>query len=293
MITLNNLKNTHRPKKNVVRVGRGIGSGRGKTCCRGGKGDSARQGFKMREGNEGGQKPLYRKLPRRGFCNERFRDEILAINLSTIETWFESGDVVNLETLKIKGFGHRRVSGLKILGDGELKKKVIIEAHTFSKSAREKIEKNSISFKELELKVKVQGLMRIFSVSELRKKIVFTIVMLILCRIGAFIPVPGINGGMVANLFRQATGGGQNLFQLMDVFSGGAFAQMTVIALGVMPYISASIIMQLVMALVPSLQREIKENPEMGKRKMGKWIRLFTVLLAVFQSALLQDMLWA
>lgn len=130
------------------------------------------------------------------------------------------------------------------------------------------------------------GLMRIFSVAELRKKIVFTIIMLILCRIGAFIPVPGINGAAAADMFRQATGGGQNLFQLMDVFSGGAFAQMTVIALGVMPYISASIIMQLVMALVPSMQREIKESPEIGKRKLGKWTRGFTVLLAIFQAGL-------
>ena len=72
----------------------------------------------------------------------------------------------------------------------------------------------------------------------------------------------------------------------MDVFSGGAFAQMTIIALGVMPYISASIIMQLVMALLPSLQREIKENPDAGRRKLGKFIRLLTVLLASFQAAL-------
>ena len=89
---------------------------------------------------------------------------------------------------------------------------------------------------------------------------------------------------------RNATGGGQNLFQLMDVFSGGAFAQMTIIALGVMPYISASIIMQLVVALVPSMQREIRENPDVGRRKMGKWIRMLTVALAFFQSGLFANM---
>jgi len=110
--------------------------------------------------------------------------------------------------------------------------------------------------------------------------------MLIACRIGAYIPVPGINGDAAVELFRYATGGGQNLFQLMDVFSGGAFAQMTVIALGVMPYISASIIMQLVVAVVPSMQREIKENSEAGKRKLSKWIRLVTLVLAFFQSGL-------
>ena len=132
----------------------------------------------------------------------------------------------------------------------------------------------------------IEAIKRILSVPELKAKIFFTLLMLGACRIGAYIPVPGINGDAAVELFRNATGGGQNLFQLMDVFSGGAFAQMTVIALGVMPYISASIIMQLLMALVPSLQREIRENPDQGRRKMGKWIRMLTVLLAIFQSGL-------
>lgn len=132
----------------------------------------------------------------------------------------------------------------------------------------------------------IEAIRRILSVPELKAKIVFTLMMLIACRIGAYIPVPGINGDAAVELFRNATGGGQNLFQLMDVFSGGAFAQMTVIALGVMPYISASIIMQLLMALVPSLQREIKENPDVGRRKLGKWTRMLTVLLAFFQAGL-------
>ncbi len=132
----------------------------------------------------------------------------------------------------------------------------------------------------------IAGIRRIFSVPELKQKIVFTVLMLIACRIGAHIPVPGINGDAAVELFRQATGGRQNLFQLMDVFSGGAFAQMTVVALGVMPYISASIIMQLLVALIPSLQREMKENPEVGKRKLGKWTRTMTLVLAFFQAGL-------
>ena len=131
-----------------------------------------------------------------------------------------------------------------------------------------------------------EGVRRILSVPELKKKIVFTLLLLVACRVGAYIPVPGIDGDKVAELFRQATGGSQNLFQLMDVFSGGAFAQMTVIALGVMPYISASIIMQLLTALIPSLQREVKENGDQGKRKLGRWIRFLTVGLALFQAGL-------
>jgi preprotein translocase subunit SecY len=132
----------------------------------------------------------------------------------------------------------------------------------------------------------ISAITRILSVDELRKKIGFTLLMLVLCRLGAYVPVPGINGDLAVELFRKATGGTQNLFQLMDVFSGGAFAQMTIIALGVMPYITASIIMQLMMALIPSLQREVKENPEVGKRKLGKWIRILTVCLASFQAAI-------
>lgn len=131
-----------------------------------------------------------------------------------------------------------------------------------------------------------EGIKRIFSVPDLKAKIFFTLIVLAVCRVGAYVPVPGINGAVTIELFRSVSGGGQNLFQLMDVFSGGAFAQMTVFALGVMPYISASIIMQLLMALVPSLQREIKENSDAGKRKLSKWIRLVTVGLAFFQAGL-------
>jgi preprotein translocase subunit SecY len=129
-------------------------------------------------------------------------------------------------------------------------------------------------------------LKHIFSLQDLKSKILFTLFMLVLCRIGAYVTVPGINGEEAVRVFRSAVGGGQNLFQLVDMFSGGAFAQMTVIALGVMPYITASIVLQLLMALVPSLQRDMRENPEIGKKKVGKWTRILTVFLALFQSAM-------
>ena len=132
----------------------------------------------------------------------------------------------------------------------------------------------------------VEAIRRIFSIPELRLKIVTTALLLALCRIGAYIPVPGINGDVAVRLFQFASGGGQNLFQLFDIFSGGAFAKMTVLALGVVPYISASIIMQLLIALVPTLQREIRESPDQGKRKLSKWTRMATLVLAFFQSAL-------
>lgn len=132
----------------------------------------------------------------------------------------------------------------------------------------------------------IGAIQRIFSIPELKQKIMFTLMLLVACRVGAYIPVPGINSDLAVEMFKSATGGTQNLFQLMDVFSGGAFANMTVTALGVMPYISASIIMQLLVALIPSFQREMKENPEVGKKKMGKWTRIFTLGLSFFQAGI-------
>lgn len=150
MTTLSKLANTHRPRQKIQRVGRGVGSKRGKTCCRGFKGDSARRGSKSRFGYEGGQLPLYRKLPIRGFSNERFRGEIYAINLRLIEQLFQDGETVNLQTLREKGYAPRAPSGgLKILSSGEITKKVTIEAHAFSKGTVAKLEKAGISFKQI------------------------------------------------------------------------------------------------------------------------------------------------
>src|SRR5580700_4277190 len=132
----------------------------------------------------------------------------------------------------------------------------------------------------------IEAIRRVFSIPELRIKIYYTIALLVVCRIGAYISVPGINADVAISLFKYATGGGQNLFQLVDIFSGGAFAKMTVLALGVMPYISASIIMQLLVALIPSFQRDIRESPDQGRRKLSKWTRLATLVLALFQSCL-------
>lgn len=132
----------------------------------------------------------------------------------------------------------------------------------------------------------LDAIKRIFSIEDLRNKILFTLLLLLACRVGAHVPVPGVNPEEVFNLFKFASRGGQNLFQLVDLFSGGAFAQMTIVALGVMPYISASIILQLLIAIVPSLQREVRENPEAGKRKIANWTRWLTLALAMFQACL-------
>jgi preprotein translocase subunit SecY len=132
----------------------------------------------------------------------------------------------------------------------------------------------------------LETIKRIFQIPELKQKILFTLFMLAIYRVGGFIPVPGINGEVALSYFRHATGGGQNLFQLVDIFSGGAFSHMTVFALGVVPYISASIILQLLVALIPSLQREVRENPEYGRRKINRWTRFGALILSFIQSSL-------
>ena len=150
MLTLSALKNTHRPKKNVQRVGRGNGSKRGKTCCRGSKGDKARSGYKRRYGREGGQLPLYRKLPTRGFTNAKFKTKIFTLNLSDIQDLFDDGDKVNMDVLLYRKIATPvYAGGLKILSMGELTKKVEIEAVAISAQAQEKLKMNNISFKIL------------------------------------------------------------------------------------------------------------------------------------------------
>ena len=123
-----------------------MGSKRGKTCCRGTKGAGARSGWKSRDRYEGGQLPLYRRLPVRGFSRARFQKRLDSVNLSTIELAFSDGEKVNLATLQEKGFLKGALHGLKILGDGALTKKVEIEANAFSASAKEKLESAGITY---------------------------------------------------------------------------------------------------------------------------------------------------
>lgn len=145
MITLSSLKNTTRPRKKIQRVGRGIGSGRGKTCCRGVKGDKARSGYKRRYGQEGGQMPLYKKLPIRGFSNTRFRTDVRGINFALIERLYKNGETVNKETLIEKGILNRRsAKAFKILGGGKLQKKVKFDVALLSEAARKELQDRSL-----------------------------------------------------------------------------------------------------------------------------------------------------
>jgi len=125
-------------RKRRKRVGRGAGSGHGQTSCRGDKGQKARSGPKLRPWFEGGQMPLTRRLPKRGFTNT-FRRTYALVNVRTLEKRFEAGSEVTPQVLLERGVIAALRDGVKVLGDGDLKKALTVQAHRFSKSAAEKI----------------------------------------------------------------------------------------------------------------------------------------------------------
>ncbi|MCE5268022.1 MAG: 50S ribosomal protein L15 [Planctomycetaceae bacterium] len=138
-----NLNDVHRGiqrNKSRKRVGRGIGSGHGKTATRGHKGQGSRSGSSTSPIFEGGQMPLVRRIPKRGFTN-RWAETIAIINLDSMEKYFQSGEEVSPESLRGKGLLKGSFDLVKVLGDGDLTKALKISAHKFSRSATEKIEK--------------------------------------------------------------------------------------------------------------------------------------------------------
>lgn len=126
-------------KKAVKRIGRGAGSGQGKTAGKGHKGAKARSGYSRGAGFEGGQMPLQRRVPKRGF-NNIFRTEYAVVNLSSLEERFESGAVVDAESLKACGLIKKELDGIKVLGKGEITKALTVKVAAVSESAKTKIE---------------------------------------------------------------------------------------------------------------------------------------------------------
>jgi large subunit ribosomal protein L15 len=131
------MKNRHPEKRKRKRVGRGTGSGHGKTSCRGGKGQTARSGGKVRPGFEGGQNPFYRRLPKRGFNNAEFTHRYQAVNVADFEK-IPTADITP-EVMVKEGLSKRDFP-IKILATGEVKKAYRVKAHKFSESAKKKIE---------------------------------------------------------------------------------------------------------------------------------------------------------
>lgn len=137
---LHNLQPRPGAKHRVKRLGQGESSGRGKTSGRGGKGQSARSGSSIRIGFEGGQMPLARRMPKRGFNNARFRTAYVPVNLAELNE-FEEGAVVDATALRSIGLVNGTLLAIKILGDGELEKRLHVKAAAFSTKARAAIEK--------------------------------------------------------------------------------------------------------------------------------------------------------
>lgn len=144
-MTLSTLKNTDRPKRPRKLLGRGPGSGKGKTSGRGHKGQGARSGYKVRYGTCGGGVPLHKRVPTRGFSNVRFARKLDIVNLDQIEGMYVDGEIVSLETLRDKSFISGKSYGVKILAKGNLTKKVEIKVESLSAQAKQKLEKAGIS----------------------------------------------------------------------------------------------------------------------------------------------------
>jgi large subunit ribosomal protein L15 len=137
-MSLNNLRPPRGARRNRKRVGRGPGSGHGKTASRGSKGAKSRSGFRFKRGFEGGQMPLHRRVPKRGFHNP-FRVEYAVVNLDTLAEVFEAGSSVTPELLRERGLVRQAHAPVKVLGRGEISKQLTVHAHKFSGSAAEKI----------------------------------------------------------------------------------------------------------------------------------------------------------
>jgi len=143
-VSLSNLGPPKGSRKKKVRVGRGMGSKLGKTAGAGNKGQKSRRGYSRRRGFEGGQMPLHRRIPKRGFHNP-FGVSYSVVNLEELNV-FPAGETVTPDLLRAHGFIRRATDPIKVLGDGELKTKLTIQAHAFSESAKEKITKAGGSF---------------------------------------------------------------------------------------------------------------------------------------------------
>ncbi len=135
---LSDLKPARGAKQTRKRVGRGPGSGNGKTAGRGHKGAQSRSGYSYKRGFEGGQMPLHRRLPKRGF-NNLFRTEYAVVNLDQLESRFDQGATVSPDTLRDAGLVHSKRLPIKVLGRGEITKALFVQAHKFSGKAAEKL----------------------------------------------------------------------------------------------------------------------------------------------------------
>ena len=295
-VGLHNLKPAKGSRKARKRLGRGHGTGFGKTSGRGHKGAGARSGSKRKPGYEGGQNPIHMRMGKLRGPNkkmsmpfENFRTRTQPVNVSDLEKRFKAGDEVTPESLREKGLATRK-HPVKVLGSGEISAKLTVKAHAFSATAREKIEAAggilrgagaSGGPRPRRPRIVLQTILNAFSVQDIRKKLLFTAAILALYRLGAYIPSPGVDAGTIKDIESNFTG--SNVLGFLNLFSGGSLSRLSLFALGIMPYITASIILQLLTVVVPSLERLQKEG-EVGQQKITQYTRYLTVALAFAQS---------
>jgi len=153
VLKLSNLRPAEGSRRRKRRIGRGTGSGRGKTAGKGHKGQKSRSGYSRRRGFEGGQMPLIRRIPKRGFTNAPFRTRYAEVNVSRLGD-LEAGTEVTPELLKERRIVRSFLDGVKILGDGDLGVALTVRAHKFTRSAREKIEGAGGKAVEIEVREK-------------------------------------------------------------------------------------------------------------------------------------------
>ena len=277
-MNLNNLRPAEGSVKTRKRIGRGAGSGLGGTSTRGHKGAKSRSGYSKKIGFEGGQMPLQRRVPKFGFKNIN-RVEYKAINLDTIQKLAEAKNLSKVSVNDLIEAGFISSNQLvKVLGNGSLTTKLDVEANAFSKSAVAAIE--AVGGNAVKLRKSIETLKNIWNIEDLRQRILITILFVAIYRFGSYVVLPGINPDMLSKLHEQTSEG---LLALLNMFSGGAFSNASIFALGIMPYISASIVIQLLAIAVPYFQKLQREG-ESGRRKINQYTRILTIFILIFQA---------
>ena len=260
-------------KHSRKRVGRGPGSGLGKTAGRGEKGQKSRTGYSSRPGFEGGQMPLVRRVPKRGFTNI-FKTEYAVINLSQLAEL--DGDVTP-EVLAERGLV-RSGTQVKVLGDGEIGKALTRRRRQVQQVGPREDRGGGRPLRGAP--GVIESFRNIFAIPDLRKRVLFTFGLLAVYRIGCHIPTPGDRPRGPARLHAVAA---QGFLGFVNTFTGGSLQKIAVFALGIMPYITASIILQLLTVVWPYLEKLSKEG-ELGRRKITQYTRYGTVLISIIQG---------
>ena len=258
---LNDLRPAEGSRKNRKRIGRGNSSGHGTTAGRGTKGQLSRSGGGKGKGFEGGQQPLAMRLPKLpGFKNHN-RVEYAPVNVARLDALFADGETVDADALVAKGvikYNRQGGQGLRLCQGQD-------------RGGRRKGRAGVL-----------KGIANAFRVPELRQKLLLTAAILLLYRFGAYLPVPGAPFQDLLGAYQSGLSE-SGAMAVLNLFSGGALSRMSVFSLGIMPYITAQIILQLLQAVIPSLG-ELAREGEAGQRRITQYTRYLTIGLALLNA---------